>query len=132
MLKNMPRFDLGSLALEVRPSKVAEFLGRRWAVARLERRIRSQAGDEIAGAVVAHARVLHAWVRKTFAELQEQFDSFAGAYRAHLDRLSANPAAGGDEQALRNDLAALGGLAEDAPERAAEQAAERAAPGTAA
>ncbi|HTX37911.1 MAG TPA: dynamin family protein [Bryobacteraceae bacterium] len=132
VLKNMPRFDLGSLAVEVRPSKVAELLGRRWAVASLERRIRSQAGDEIAGAVVAHARVLHAWVRKTFAELQEQFDSFAGAYRAHVDRLSAKPTAGGDEQALRNDLAALGALPEDATERAAESAAERAAPGTAA
>jgi len=28
-------------------------------------------------------------VRKTFAELQEQFDSYADAYRAHLDRLLA-------------------------------------------
>jgi hypothetical protein len=84
VLKNMPRFDLGSLELEVGPSAVASFLGRRWSIARVERRIRSHAGNQIADAVAIHARVLQAWVRKTFAELQEQFDSYADAYRAHL------------------------------------------------
>ena len=90
VLKNMPRFDLGDLEFEVAPSAVASLLGRRWSAARVERRIRSQAGNRIADAVGIYARVLQAWVRKTFTELQEQFDSYAGAYRAHLDRLAAN------------------------------------------
>jgi GTP-binding protein EngB required for normal cell division len=124
VLKNMPRFDLGNLEIPVRPSKVAALLGRRWAVASVERRIRSQAGDQIADAVGIYARVLQAWVRKTFTELQEQFDSYADAYRAHLDRLSANKTGVEDEQALREDLAALAA--------APESAAERSAPGTAA
>ncbi len=73
VLKNMPRFDLGNLEFEVRPSAPgASLLGRRLSVARVERRIRSQAGNQIADAIGIYARVLQAWVRKTFTELQEQ------------------------------------------------------------
>jgi len=64
-------------------------------------------------------------VRKTFTELQEQFDSYADGYRAHLDRLTANKTGVEDEHALREDLAAL---ADAAPEHAEQQSA----PGTAA
>jgi GTP-binding protein EngB required for normal cell division len=124
VLKNMPRFDLGNLEIEVGPSGVASLLGRRWAVARVERQINSRAGNQIADAVRIYGRVLQAWVRKTFTELQEQFDSYADAYRAHLDRLTANKTGVEDEQALREDLAAL---ADAAPENAAQQSA----PGTA-
>ena len=92
VLKNMPRFDLGNLELEVGPSAVASLLGRRWAVARVERRIRAQAGNQITDAVGIYARVLQAWVRKTFSELQERFDSYAGEYRAQLDRLAGREA----------------------------------------
>jgi GTP-binding protein EngB required for normal cell division len=124
VLKNMPRFDLGNLEIDVGPSAVASLLGRRWAEARVERRIRSQAGNQIMDAVGIYARVLQAWVRKTFAELQEQFDSYADGYRAHLDRLTSNKTDIEDEQALRDDLASLAA----APENAAQQSA----PGTAA
>jgi hypothetical protein len=48
VLKNMPRLDLGNLKIEVGPNAVASVLGRRWAIGRAERRIRSQAGSEIA------------------------------------------------------------------------------------
>jgi GTP-binding protein EngB required for normal cell division len=135
VLKNMPRFDLGNLEIPVRSSKVAALLGRRWAAARVERRIRSQAGDQITDAVAIYARVLQAWVRKTFTELQEQFDSYADAYRAHLDRLSANRTGGDDDQALRDHLAALGVAQVPAGRVSAaapESAAGQTAPGTAA
>jgi len=125
VLKNMPRFDVGNLEVEVGRSAVASLLGRRWAAARVERRIRAQAGDQIADAVGIYARVLQAWVRKTFTELQERFDSYADAYRAHLDRLAANKTGVADEQALQDDLVAL---AAAAPERAEQDSA----PGTAA
>jgi hypothetical protein len=108
VLKNMPRCDLGNLKFEVGPNRVASVLGRRWAIRRAERRIRSQAGNEIA---------LQGWVRNTFTELQEQFDSYAGAYRAHLDRLTANQGEGEDEQALRDDLASLAAVPEEASKR---------------
>jgi GTP-binding protein EngB required for normal cell division len=125
VLKNMPRFDLGSLEIEAAPSAVASLLGRRWATARVERRIRSQAGEQIADAVVTYARVLRVWVRKTFTDLQERFDSYADAYRAHLDRLAANKPGVEDEEALREDLAALAAAA-------SENAAQEGVPGTAA
>jgi hypothetical protein len=125
VLKNMPRFDLGNLEIEVGPSAAASRLGRRWAIARVERKIRSQAGYQITDAVGIYARVLQAWVRKTFTELHEHFDSYADAYRAHLDRLVANKPGVEDEQALREDLAALATAAPD-------NAEQENAPGTAA
>src|SRR5580658_2322643 len=125
VLKNMPRFDLGNLEIEAGPSAVASLLGRRWATARVERRIRSQAGEQIVDAVVTYARVLRVWVRKTFTDLQEQFDSYADVYRAHLGRLAANKPGVEDEEALRDDLAALAGAV-------SENAAPESAPGTAA
>jgi hypothetical protein len=117
VLKNMPRFDLGNLEMEVCPSAAASLLGRRWATGRVERRIRSQAGKQISDAVQIYARVLQSWVRKTFTELQERFDSYADAYRAHLDRLVAKRPGVEDEQALRNDLAALAAAAPEGTER---------------
>jgi GTP-binding protein EngB required for normal cell division len=125
VLKNMPRFDLGNLEIDVGPSRVASLLGHRWATARVRRRISAQAGNQIADAVSIYARVLQSWVRKIFTELQEQFDSYADGYRAHLDRLTASRTGVEDEHALREDLAAL---ADSAPENAEQQSA----PGTAA
>ena len=120
VLKNMPRFDLGNLEIRVGRSGVASLLGRRWEAARVERRIGSQAGNRIADAVEIYARVLQAWVRKTFAGLQEEFDSYADAYRAHLDRLAENKTGVKDERDLRDDLAALAAAApENAPQRSA-------------
>lgn len=123
VLKNMPRFDLGNLEIEVGPSGVASLLGRRWSIARVERRIRSQAGSQIADAVGIYARVLQAWVRKTFTELQEQYDSYGDAYRAQLDRLTANTTDVEDEQTLRDDLASLAATPENTAPRAPGAAA---------
>ncbi len=123
VLKNMPRFDLGSLEIEVDPSAVTSLLGRRWAAARVERRIRSQAGEQIADALVTYGRVLRVWVRKTFTDLQEQFDSYADAYRAHLDRLAANKPGVEDEAALQDDLAALAATQENGAQEGAPGAA---------
>ena len=112
LVKNMPRFDLGSLEIDVASSKLASMLGRQWAVRRIERQVNSQAGQAIAEAVTIYARVAQAWVRRTFAELQERFDSYADAYRAQLDRLLADQdATVYDEQALQDDLAALAAAA---------------------
>lgn len=97
----------------------------RLAAARVERRIRAQAGVQIRDALGIYARVLQAWVRKTFTELQERFDTYADAYRAHLDRLVADKPGPEDEQALRDDLASLAATASD-------NAEQEKAPGTAA
>jgi len=124
LLKNMPRFDLGSIEIAAGPNALASLFGRRWVATRVKREIRSQAGQQIEDAVVVYARVLQAWVRKSFAELQERFDSYADGYRAHLDRLAAHKTGVEDAQALRDDLAALAAAPQDA--------APQSAPGTAA
>jgi len=107
VLKNMPRLDLSSLPLALSTAAGHSIWGRRWAAARLERRIRSSAGDQISDAVTIYARLLQAWVRRSFTELQAQFDSFADGYRAHLARLSADQTSAEDHQTLQQDLAAL-------------------------
>jgi GTP-binding protein EngB required for normal cell division len=124
VLQDMPRFDLGNLEIDISPSQAASLFGRRWAVHRLRRRVESRAGQEIEDALRIYARLVHSWCRKTFAELQERFDSYADAYRAQLARLAAGgPAATDDDQALRDDLAALATAIPDATEEAPGAAA---------
>ena len=74
----------------------------------MERRIRGQFGRQIEDGVSVWARVVRAWVRKTFTELQERFDSYADAYRAQLSRLLTDPEASVDDhEALQADLEAI-------------------------
>ena len=90
VMSNLPRFDLGSLEISL-SSPGSALWGRRWAVRRIRKRIEEQAGTQIDEAVRVYARVMEAWVRKTFTELQERFDSYADAYRAQLERLDRAP-----------------------------------------
>ncbi|HZT32535.1 MAG TPA: dynamin family protein [Bryobacteraceae bacterium] len=114
VVKNMPRFDVGELEIDIWPGAAASVLGRRWAAGRVERRIKKTVGPQIAGAASTYERVLQAWVRRTLAELQARFDSYADAYRAQLARLAGDQAPGAEEkEALREDLAALAGAAGD-------------------
>ena len=92
VLKNLPRIDLGSIELDIAAGAWSSIFGRRFAIARVEHRIRSLAGDRIADALAAFARLLRAWVSKTFVELQERFESYAGVYRAQLGRGGASQA----------------------------------------
>ncbi len=118
--KSMPRFDLGSLDFTVRKSSLARLLGKRFALWSSERRVGAAAGEQIRDAVQIYARVLQSWVRKTFADLQGFFDSYADAYRAQLSRLvSATPGDGLNEETVQADLAALAAAPEDAIERSA-------------
>jgi hypothetical protein len=109
VLREMPRFDVGTLDLQVRrPALVA--LGRRWSVHAVARRLTSRAGSQIAEAIATYARLLRSWVQDTFVELQGRFDSYAEVYRAQLDRLSGSGAPDpGNELDLRKDLSDLSG-----------------------
>jgi len=131
VITDMPRLDAGSLEGGGLQNRRRSVFGRAWAIRRLERGLRTQFGRQIEDAVSVWARVVQAWVRRTFSELQERFDSSADAYRAQLGRLLADPDAKADDsQALRGDLAALaaaGNSAENgrkAPGAAARKAAE--------
>jgi len=120
IVKSMPRFDLGSTDLRVRKSSLARLLGKRFALWSSERRVSAAAGEQIRDAVQIYARVLQSWVRKTFADLQGFFDSYADAHRAQLSRLvSDSPADVLNEETVQTDLAALGAAPKDAIERSA-------------
>ncbi len=122
VLKSMPRFDITNAGIQAHASAGALLFGPRFAAWRLERQVRSQAGKQIEEAVRIYARVLQSWVRKTFLELQERFDSYADTYRAQLDRLAGDSCGDGlDEQALLGDLAAL---APAAPAEVMERSAQ--------
>ena len=120
VLTNMPRFDLGTLDLPASAGWLASLLGKRGAVWSVGRQVRSRAGREIEEATVTYSRVLQAWIRKTFSDLQHRFDTYADAYRAQLGRLaSADASAVGDDRELAEDLAVLAGTAEQVPDAAA-------------
>ena len=121
LLGDMPRFDLGAVEFDRKGGLGASVFGQRWAVRRIRRRIESQLGSRIEESIVVYARVVQAWVRKTFTELQERFDADADAYRAQLGRLAAGAEeSAGADPTLREDLAALeGATLADAPGAAA-------------
>ncbi len=111
-LSELPRLDPGRLELTLKPNRwllaLAPALERR----RVERQLRVQVGPRLSAAFGSHGRVLEAWVRRKFAELESLFESYAETYRAQLDRLAGEGAGAPEEQeALRRDLAELAGHA---------------------
>jgi GTP-binding protein EngB required for normal cell division len=108
VITDMPRLDLGSLSVDFRISNLALRTSRGWAKRRLERSLWDQAGPDIAAAFSNHGKLLEAWIRRTFADLEARFDSYADAYRAQMDRLADHqPGTAEDDNAVRRDLAAL-------------------------
>ncbi len=108
IVSGMPRFDAGSVEIEVRDSRLAAIFGRRYAAWRIERQVRRQAASQVPETVRIYARILQACARKAFSELQGHFDQYAETYRARLNQLGVSSAEGReDETAVRADLEAL-------------------------
>jgi hypothetical protein len=108
VLTGMPRLDLGNLSIDFRINDLVLRMSRGWAKRRLARTLWRQAGPDIAAAFSTHGKLLEAWIRRTFADLEARFDSYADAYRAQMDRLANyQPGSVEDENAVRRDLAAL-------------------------
>jgi predicted NBD/HSP70 family sugar kinase len=92
VLKEMPRMDLGTLDLNLRPS-IWINVWKGQAQRRVESRLRAQIGHTVAEAFSSYGRMLEAWTRRMLAELQRRFDAHADGYRAHLDRITAQAGA---------------------------------------
>ena len=107
VLKEMPRMDLGTLDLDLRPNiwvKVWQGQAKR----RIESRLRAQIGHTVAEAFSSYGRMLEAWTRRMLAELQRRFDAHADGYRAHLDRITAQAEATPlEKETIRRDLDTL-------------------------
>jgi GTP-binding protein EngB required for normal cell division len=108
VLTDMPRLDLGSLSIDVRINNLVLRMSRGWAQRRLQQELWEQAGPDVGAAFSNHGKLLEAWIRRTFGELEARFDSYADAYRAQMDRLANyRPGTVEDETVIRRDLAAL-------------------------
>ena len=107
VVKEMPRLDPGPLKVELRKGLLA-VLGKGLTEPRIRRKLKEQIGAGVDEAFQRYGKMLELWIRKTMAELQRCFDSYADTYRAQLERLSTTRAPGAVEaEAIRRDLSAL-------------------------
>jgi hypothetical protein len=95
VVKEMPRIDLGSGDLEVRQPLVA-CVSRAWAKRRIEGVLRERVGERVNQAFATFGSMLDAWSKRTSAELQLRFNSYADPLRDKLAPLSETSTAGGD------------------------------------
>lgn len=108
-LAEMPRLDVGAVAARAQPRRLLLKLSAGWARWRTEKQLQAQIGEQVTAAFAAYGKILQAWVRRAFAELQSRFDSYADGYRAQFDRLASHQAGSPEEEAAwRRDLEALG------------------------
>jgi GTP-binding protein EngB required for normal cell division len=106
-LQEMPKLDLGTLKLVLRPPLLLSW-SKRWALRRIERSLREQIGNAVSEAFSSFGSLLDAWARRILSDLQLRFDSHADVYRAHLDRLTVSGGSSEtDEAGIRLDLDSL-------------------------
>lgn len=106
VVKEMPRIDLGSGDLDVKPPWAIGFS--RWVAARkVERRLRNSSGAQIEESFATYASMLDAWSRRIAGELQLRFNNYADAQRARLARLSIS-ATSDDAFSIRATLDEIG------------------------
>lgn len=103
-IREMPRLDMGTLALDLRRPFLLN-ISKQLAVHQIEKSLQQQIGTTVSEAFRSYQKLLKAWVTRTLAELQGQFDSDADTYRAQLERLTG--AVGSSQQektAIRYNL----------------------------
>jgi len=106
-LKEMPKLDLGTLRLVLRPPWLLK-LSKSRASRQVERRLREQIGHTASEAFSSFGSLLDAWARRALNDLQLRFDSHADGYRAHLHRLTASDGGSvADDVRIRRDLDSL-------------------------
>lgn len=108
-LKEMPRLDLGTCKISIKPSFMVK-LSKQMAARRIEQSLRAQIGTALSQAFYNFGRMLDAWSQRTLSKLQLRFDADADGYRAHLHRLSATDRVSEAEAvSIRRDLQQLMG-----------------------
>jgi GTP-binding protein EngB required for normal cell division len=108
-IQEIPRLDLGTLQVDLRPSLHSK-ISTKAAIRHAERGLRERVGPRVAEAFSSFGSVLDAWARRTLIELQLGFESHADGYRAHLDRMKKRGQISNDAaEAMEKDLALLEG-----------------------
>ncbi len=107
-LRELPRLDAGAITNVDRPGRWVKLLGSGLARRITELRLGREIGPQIAAALAGYGRLLEAWVRRSLAELESRFESCAGVFRAHFERLESGGSTGpGEQSELMRDLAEL-------------------------
>jgi small GTP-binding protein len=108
VLSGMPRLDVGAFEVRVPRAGVFARWSRVWAVRRAKGVLRAQAGERAAVAFAQYGKQMEAWVRRTVAELEGRFDSYADAYRAQIERVTSRRSTTEEErETIRRDLETL-------------------------
>jgi len=116
LLREMPRWQASEWSAEVKPNQWLLKLSPALEERRLVRRLRRQIGPRVAEAFAGYGRSLESWARQTLLDLQSHFETYAEAYRAQMERPTAQGAGSPDElAALRRDLEELGNMGARTP-----------------
>jgi hypothetical protein len=110
VVKEMPRIDVGSGDLQLKPPWIAS-ISQGLAKRKVEKALRATVGDRIKESFGTFGSILDAWCRSVSTELQLRFNSYADAQRAQLGRLSGG-GADQDASTIRAALDEIGGLRE--------------------
>lgn len=104
----MPKLDLGTVDIDVRPVFLAKFC-QRLVLAHIRKSLRRQIGQQVEQAFSSLGSMLDSWARRTLGELQLRFEMHADQYRAHLSRIGARGGTSdADQSTIRRDLSSLG------------------------
>jgi hypothetical protein len=107
VLKEMPRLDLGAVAVKVGPS-LHRLLGKRLAVRWVEWTLRRRIGAGVSRTLTDYGSLFEAWAKDALEDLKERFESQADACRAQFERFGQDrQATAGDEAQIRSDLESL-------------------------
>jgi len=87
LIKEMPRFDIGTLNVKLLPDFWTMF-GKRLTKRRVTNKLQREIGPTITAAFHSYGSVLESWSRKTLGELRHQFEAHADGYRVQLERLT--------------------------------------------
>ncbi len=104
IIREMPRLDMGTLSLDLHRPFLLN-ISKQLATHQIEKSLKQQIGITVSETFRFYQQLLKAWVSRTLAELQRQFDSYADTYRAQLERLTG--AAGSsqlEKTAIQHDL----------------------------
>jgi GTP-binding protein EngB required for normal cell division len=110
VVKEMPRIDLGSGDLRLKPpwiASISQGLARR----KVEKVLQASAGDRIKESFGTFGSMLDSWCRRVSTELQLRFNNYADAQRTQLARLSGGGVSE-DASTIRAALDEIGGLLE--------------------
>jgi GTP-binding protein EngB required for normal cell division len=110
VLREMPAFDPGQLAFQVKRPVMLPLLGRSVTESAITRKLTRLVGTQIKSALATYRALLYDWSERTLGQVQRRFDAYANSYRAQVERLlGGQELPTGQEAVIRRDLESLAG-----------------------